>query len=217
MLTRLIVGSDQIQNPWRMADEELETANVLCGAQTLEPGGRFCFQTTYLNDHLNEYFDHHNYHLIWVLRNPFSVVHSMLTHWKRSALNRLFRAIGHSEMNAAQKRRYQRFGVHGLRAQEKACLSYNAKVKQTHILRERLTPSRLLLIDYDALVMNRDALLPEIFRFVDLPYVPDLGSVVHGKSRDRAAAQKQREASLVRELCVPVFEQAATHARIGAS
>ena len=40
----------------------------------MDPAGRFCFQTTYLNNHVFEYFEHDHYQLIWVLRNPFSVV-----------------------------------------------------------------------------------------------------------------------------------------------
>jgi len=215
MLSRVISQAKGISNPWTMVDHELETANALCGAIPLKAGARFCFQTTYLNDRLPEYFEHDNYQLIWVLRNPFSVVHSMLTHWKRSSLNRLFRAVGHLEMNEPQMLRYHRFGAYGLSRVEKACLSYNAKVKQIHVLRQVLPESRLLLVDYDGLVADRDFLFPKLFRFLELDYTADLCSSVRSDSRARAAGQRDSVARTVQQVCGPVFEEAYAQVQIG--
>src|SRR3989304_2398887 len=91
-LSRLITGSDGMVDFQFGADDELDAALILSGWGPHPPRqGRYCFQTTYLNNSYPEYFEHRDYKLIWVLRNPASVVYSMLYNWKTVALNRLFR------------------------------------------------------------------------------------------------------------------------------
>ena len=60
-------------------DDELDAALILSGVVPYESASRCCFQTTYLNDHYREYFDHKNYKLIWIIRRPEAVVRSMLS------------------------------------------------------------------------------------------------------------------------------------------
>ena len=60
-----------------------------------EPRGRYCFQTTYMYDRLEQYqLFASDSKVVWLLRNPYSVVWSMLHNWKRSALAELFAGCG---------------------------------------------------------------------------------------------------------------------------
>jgi hypothetical protein len=45
-----------------------------------------------------------------VVRNPFSVIYSLVNHWKRFAFNELFQAVGAQSLSAAERQRYERFG-----------------------------------------------------------------------------------------------------------
>ena len=78
ILSRVITQSDGMVNYPSRPDDELDAALILSGVEEHESRGRYCFQTTYLNECYTEYFrDEYDYKLIWVLRNPFSVVYSM--------------------------------------------------------------------------------------------------------------------------------------------
>jgi hypothetical protein len=77
-LSRLITESEGMTNFWFGQDDELDAALILAGRVQCENQGRHCFQTTYIDDNYHEYFDHKNYKMIWVIRNPYSVVYSML-------------------------------------------------------------------------------------------------------------------------------------------
>ena len=102
-LSRLITGSEGMVNFQLGKDDELDAALILSGWIPYQPIGRYCFQTTYLNDSYTEYFEHYDYKLIWVLRNPYSVVYSMLHNWKNGALNRLFHHCGSKLIEGREK------------------------------------------------------------------------------------------------------------------
>jgi hypothetical protein len=89
-LARLLKRADGMIDHAFGHDDELDGALLLAGHATRGTEGRHCFQTTYLNDRFREYFEHRAFRLIWMLREPRSVVYSMLNNWKRGALNRLF-------------------------------------------------------------------------------------------------------------------------------
>ncbi len=76
-------------------DDELDAAQILAGRVDHVPRGRYCFQTTYLNQCYGEYLEHRSpQRIVWVLRNPYSVVYSMVYNWGRFAFNELFAACG---------------------------------------------------------------------------------------------------------------------------
>ena len=88
MLTRLIAGAPGFTRLALTADDELDAALALAGLIDLPVGSRYCFQTTYLNECYADYrMLGPGQRLIWVLRNPYSVVYSMLYNWGRFALD----------------------------------------------------------------------------------------------------------------------------------
>lgn len=94
-LARVITTSEGMTNYWFGRDDELDAALMLSGQIRYFSTRRHCFQTTYINECYREYLEHTNGHkLIWVIRNPFSVIYSMLHNWGRFAFNELFRACG---------------------------------------------------------------------------------------------------------------------------
>ena len=78
ILSRVLTQSEGMVEYSFGKDDELDAALILSGRVEHEPAGRYCFQTTYLNNCVQEYFAHSEYKLVWALRNPFSVVYSML-------------------------------------------------------------------------------------------------------------------------------------------
>ena len=91
MLTRLIARAPGFTRLCLTADDELDAALALAGFVDLPNDLRYCLQTTYLNERFIEYRQlRPDQRLIWVVRNPYSVVYSMLHNWGRFALNELY-------------------------------------------------------------------------------------------------------------------------------
>lgn len=209
MLSRLLTESEGMVNYWFGPDDELDAALILSGYVAHEPKGRYCFQTTYVNECFSEYFDRTNGHkLIWVLRNPHSVVFSLLHNWKRFALNELFRGCGTHLLNFKDKQRYDLLGRWGLSRAKRACLAYNGKVSQVFELKQRLDNSRMMVIDYDELVREKETMLPAIYEFAGLPFKREYCEKIHSKSIKKADRLSNAERSLVNELCIPVYQGA---------
>lgn len=214
-LARLLKRPDGMVDHAFGHDDELDGALLLAGYASRELDGRHCFQTTYLNDRVGEYFEHQNFRLIWMLREPRSVVYSMLNNWKRGALNRLFDACGAEVLAQADPAPSLSHTWLGPSRLAKACSSYVAKTAQTFELRERLGP-RIAVVDYDELVAHKQTLLPKLCEFVGLEYAPSLGAALHARSvgkRDQLAA---RDAAYVDWFCSAVYERALTMRTISA-
>ncbi len=207
-LSRLITATAGMVDFQFGHDEELDAALILSGAVEHHPAGRYCFQTTYLNDHWPEYLEHDDYRLLWVLRNPASVVLSMLTNWRRGALRRLFRHTGSKRLEAAGLRRYQRFGALGVPRLRMACLSYAAKTAQVLELHRRLPAGRLLVLDYDRLIVERDTQLPQVYAFIGAPWRDDFGAALHAGSLAKADRFHEQHRALLDTECMPVYEEA---------
>ncbi|MGH8222484.1 MAG: hypothetical protein ACREQZ_05875, partial [Woeseiaceae bacterium] len=95
VLTRVIAGAEGFCTFRITKDDELDAALILAGEERFLPTARVCFQTTYLNDSFREYIGTQaDFKLIWVIRNPFSVVYSMVYHWKTFALEDLYSRCG---------------------------------------------------------------------------------------------------------------------------
>ncbi len=207
-LTRLIVGSEEIADFRFGKDDELDAALILSGWQGLHNKGRYCFQTTYLNDSFAEYFEHNNYRLIWVLRKPSSVIYSMLYNWKVAALNRLFLHCGSAYLDGYEKIIYQRIGPIFISRLRRACLSYNAKVSQIFTLHKNIDSEKLFVVDYDRLIAHKDIILPRIYRFIDLPYKRIYSDELHAGSINKASRFQKRYEAMLNRVCMPVYEKA---------
>lgn len=194
-------------------DDELDAALILAGALSYEAGRRCCFQTTYLNDHFPEYFEHDSYRLIWIIREPEAVVRSMLFNWRRSALNRLFRACGRHALDDVSARRFERFGTLGFGRAEMACLSYNVKTSQIHEIASHLGPERLYILDYDDLIRRRDTLLPDVFAFASVPYDDSFLARLHKRNKPGARQLSEPVQARIRESCDPEYMRALELAR----
>ncbi|AOY60022.1 hypothetical protein B2D07_16275 [Desulfococcus multivorans] len=209
MLSRVITLSDGMTNYWFGKDDELDAALILAGEVELDAPGRFCFQTTYLNECYREYFEHDcGCRILWVLRNPFSVVYSLMYNWRRWTLDELFKACGAGFLDDRLARRYRRFGPIAISRLMKACLSYNGKVSQLFELKERLDKDAVMVIEYDDLVNDPQRRLPKIYRFIDLDYQDRYCDHIHRKSTGKKNRLSNRERNIVDQLCLPVYEKA---------
>ncbi|MEW6443889.1 MAG: sulfotransferase [bacterium] len=209
MVARLITNSDGMTRYWFGPDDELDAALILSGRVPHQPKGRYCFQTTYLNERYYEYFDMSDSHkVIWILRNPFSVVRSMLHNWKDFALNELFDACGTPYLTPGEYRRYRWLGVHGVSRLVRACCAFQGKVSQLFELRARLPAGNLLILEYEDLVREREATLAALYRFVDLPFRPEYGAEVRSSSIGLAKRLSRRERAAIADRCQGIYEQA---------
>lgn len=194
-------------------DDELDAALILSGAIGAPSDARCCFQTTYVNDHLAEYFEHSNYRLIWIIRRPEAVVRSMLLNWKRAALRRLFKACGRHALDEKGARRFERFGTIGFRRLQMACLSYNIKTAQVHALAERLSTDRLHIVDYDDLIGDPEVLLPRIFDFAEISFDDKSLNRLATPNRPKSQQLTERDKATVSEMCDAEYQRAAELAR----
>lgn len=213
MLSRIITESEGMVNYWFGHDEELAAALILAGAvaHQPQPEGRYCFQTTYLNERYEEYFAYNGRHkIIWVLRNPYSVVYSMCYNWKRYALDELFLACGLEQLTGLSYWRYRLLGLPGISPIDRACFAYAGKVAQLFVLQEKLDDETLLVIDYDDLVQDKADHLPRIYDFIQLPYRPTYADKIHSKSLTKARQLDAAEARRVEQICMPIYKRAQT-------
>jgi Sulfotransferase domain. len=209
MLAHVITQSDGMVSYSSKRSNELDAALILCGYVNYKQSGRHCFQTTYLDGSYKEYFDHPaGYKVIWMVRNPFSVVYSLTYNWKRFALNELFKGCGAQLLSETAHRWYLRFGSFVISPLRRACLSYNGKLSQVFELMDRLAPGMLMVVDYDNLARNNDKNLKKIYEFIDLPYKIQYASAIHAHSLNNAARLSKRELAIIQEYCYPIYEKA---------
>ncbi|MFC1884630.1 hypothetical protein ACFL2O_07655 [Thermodesulfobacteriota bacterium] len=187
----------------------MEGALILAGEAPHEPRGRYCFQTTYVNECYHEYFEKKNGHkIIWVLRNPFSTIYSILDHWSRSGLFELFEAYGSPDLSGRDLKLHKLFGRHGLSHLKMACLAYNEKISQLFELVDNLPDGTIKVVEYDALVKRKNDVLPVIFKFIDLPYDNDCAELINRKSvekKDRLSSRKRR---IIEKMSAPIYKRA---------
>jgi hypothetical protein len=193
-------------------DDELDGALVLAGYVAFFADGRHCFQTTYLNDRFWEYFLHDEFRLVWIIREPRAVVRSMLRNWNRAALDRLFDSCGNTCVDVLDRpwaRLVTRVGNF-----DKACASYVAKTEQTSLIRERLG-NRMLIVDYDDLVLHKDVLLPPICEFAGVTFDRHLLHRLHDRSLAKRDSLPRRQAARIDETCSTSYRYARSFCTIG--
>jgi len=208
MLARLITGSSGMVNYYFGIDDEHDAALLLAGKVKKPQAGRYCFQTTYLNERYVEYLNTDaTFRLIWVVRNPYAVVCSLLYNWERFALNELFEACGVACLDEPVMRRYKRFGVHGVSRLERACYAYAGKTAQALELAASLPSTRFCVVDYDRIVQSKDDSLSGIYRFIGLPYDREYAEHIHSQSLDKSERLSAHQRQLIEQLCMPVYER----------
>jgi hypothetical protein len=209
MLTRIIAGAAGFRRLALTTDDELDAALALAGYVDLPVGHRYCFQTTYLNECYPEYGGlGPAQRLIWVVRNPNSVVHSMVHNWRRFALDELYEFCGSQPAEREQRRRRARWPwPFGASSAHKACSAYAGKARQIFAIRNLIQPAQLLVVDYDRLVSSPAETLRTVFDFIGEPYVTDYAAVVRPDSARKADRQSAETRSLVEEIATPVYRQ----------
>ncbi len=211
ILSRVITQSDGMVNFQFSKDDELDAALILAGQVSHKTLGRYCFQTTYVNECYEEYFSLKNdFKMIWVIRNPDSVIHSLIYNWRRWALNELFRACGAKLLDDRMAERYKRFGVIAVPPLLRACYSYLGKISQLYELNEALGPDILKVIDYDDLVLDKGIILKGIFDFINIPFKTEYTRLIHSKSINNKMRLKNNELNWIKEICLPAFGKAKT-------
>jgi hypothetical protein len=206
-LARLLKRADGMIDHAFGHDDELDGALLLSGYATRGTEGRHCFQTTYLNDRFREYFEHRGFRLIWMLREPRSVVYSMLNNWKRGALNRLFDACGAEVLARSGEPATFSATWLGPSRLTKACASYVGKTAQTAELRERLG-DRIAVVDYDELVAQKHMLLPQLCEFAGVRYDTRLADALHDRSVGKRDKLSAADAERVDSFCTAVYDGA---------
>lgn len=206
MLTRVIANSAGFHALRITRDDELDAALALCGAIDLPVGRRYCLQTTYLNDRFAEYAQlGPGQRLVWVVRNPYSVVRSMVYNWRRFALDELYEQCGRAAMESSPqpKRRWP----FGMRAIEKACWAYVGKSSQLLQLLSIVPQGRLLVVDYDKLARDPAIQLPPIFEFVGEPFQSSYVAAVRGDHHARAETLTADERRLIDVITLDTYRQ----------
>ena len=209
ILTRVIRSRPGVVSFQIGKDDELDAALILSGRiRAPDHNGRFCFQTTYLNERYKEYLEHENYRLIWVVRNPYSAICSMLYNWRRSALNRLFRGCGVEFLTEDQRRHYDTFGPYAISRARKACLAYRSKAAQLVLLKQQLPRDRLLVVDYDQLISNIPKVVGHVLDFLDIEPLSGSDYGIHANSARKAERLSRRQRRLIKQLCQESYEKA---------
>ena len=191
--------------------DELTAALILSGELKISPEGRFCFQTTYLNERYTDYYKHINdrYKIIWIIRNPFSVVYSMLHGWGRGsfAFNELFNACGYPLLTEKEKINFKRFGRLSINRARKASMSYIGKNQQLLDLEKKMGSDRILVIDYDELVRDKNRILNRIYGYINLPFDVSYAEKLHANSINKADRLTGKEVDTINNYCMPMYLQ----------
>ncbi len=218
ILEEIFLSSPEIED-YRgryIVDSELEGALILSDNLDFKilQKKKYCFQTTYINQNVEEYYKHiGKFKLIFILRNPYSVVYSMCYNWKSRfhfrnfALNELFENLGKQKLTTFEHVIYKTFGSLAIPKIRKACLAYVGKVGQVFDLYEKLGDN-IIVVDYDDLVSNKDFYLQELFAFSGLVYNKSYGEKLSNRSIDKASKLSRSTLLQIEETCVFTYEKA---------
>lgn len=212
LLARIISQSKGMTDYWEGKDDELDAALILSGYNKHKSNERYCFQTTYLNECFKEYFEKElDFKIVWVLRNPLSVVYSMMHHWGKFAFEELFRSVGYELLENSEKVRYARFGNFGVSKLRRACLSYNSKTSHLFKLMDVLGNDNILVVDYDYLIKNKNIVLPHIYQFINLEYKKEYGEKIHSKSLQKSDQLSKKKIDIIKRECNPCYLEASKY------
>jgi len=215
LMANIVMASDAIVDYRDHMDSELKGAVILCGQyEDFRREGRYCFQTTYINERYKEYFRKRNrFQMVYLVRNPYSVVWSMCYHWKRRsevrnfALNELFESCGKEYMTRKERMRYKFLGPFGMPKIRMACYSYVSKTRQLFELVEKLGKD-IVVVEYDDVITSKELLLPKIWGFLGLEYDAELCELIHGRGLKRAHRLTYQQRKAVHQICWDTYERA---------
>lgn len=217
MLSRTLTRSEGMTNYWFGKDDELAAALILSGKVPHTAVGRYCFQTTYLNERWHEYLEHSSgYSMVWSLRNPHSVVYSMVYNWKGFALNELFLSCGYAYMNHEDRIRFLRFGVWGVPRIRRGIYAYIGKVAQLFSLAPALSQDRLVVVEYDQLIKWKDIVLPRLYERLNIRFKAADGNEISERSLGKKDKLSSIEKRMVDDHCTATFERARTFINLSA-
>lgn len=218
MLARIITRSMGMTNYWFGLDDELDAAMILAGMVEHEPRGRYCFQTTYVDERYREYFEHQGrFKLVWMLRNPFSTVYSLLHNWPKPTFDRTFIRAAAPTLGGWDRHLFQLGRTRLLSRLRQACYIYNAKVTQVPVLMGELGEDHMMVVDYDDLVLNAAQVLPAIYRFIDLEYRSEYANGICVTSVGKQRHLDPRDRRAIKRLCEPVYISSKTYSCSSAS
>lgn len=208
MLTRVIANSRGFRPLSLTHDDELDAALALAGYVDLPRATRYCFQTTYLNERYPEYaMLGPGQRLIWMLRNPYSVIRSMVHNWKRWALDELFES---SEARARERLGaidLPRPGPFGHSRIFKACMAYVGKTSQVLSIRQSIAQEILMVIDYDDIVSNRVEQMRDIGAFIGQRFEPGVDSGIRADSLRKADRLTPADRLLIERIAAPTYAE----------
>jgi len=214
ILSKVLMQSSEVASNKTGLDSELEGALILCGHLPLSSDDkRYCFQTTYLNERYGEYFEHlGKFKLVFVVRNPYSVVYSMMYHWKRRrklrnfALDELFRACGKFGLSHSELKRLELFGPVCFSTLKKSCLSYVYKMRQVFDIGKKLG-NDLMVVEYDDIIQEKNRMLKRVFVFLGLQFEPKYGQIIHSDSLSKADRLSKRQKMTIRQICWQTYDE----------
>ena len=209
MLSRIIRDSPEIVDHSFGRDDELDGALILSGLVDHEPLGRYCFQTTYVDNNYYEYFDHQSsFKIIWVLRNPLSTVYSLVYNWGGWHLDHTFRDSAESSLNGIDRLVHRYLGIRAISHIKRACYIYNWKLSHLFYLYPRFNKDEIMIVDYDDLVKRKEVVLPEIISFSALNLWDDCGDSIHSGSLDKGQQLSFIEKRTVDSMCKKTYLKA---------
>jgi len=185
---------------------ELSAALILSGTIEGELAARAVFQTTYLDDRWREYEGIQvDQRIIWVLRNPESVITSMLYNWPEFAVNATVRRCGWEELSLGQRRRMMWLGAWSVPRIERACAIYREKLAQLSQLQQSMPAERLLAIDYDQLVTDPERSIGRVAVFLGTaPGHFDVSSIRQSSQR-KAERLSDSQRSIIEDRCGELY------------
>lgn len=209
MLARILTKSEGMVNYWFGPDDELDAALILAGYVAPPGPGRYCFQTTYLDECYREYYDHSgDYKIIWLIRNPYSVVYSLLYNWPSSALDGTFEKSAASQLKGLDAMLYRWLGLRSINRTRRACELYKTKTRQLFELFEAFGSEKILIVDYDELVLKKTEILPSVYQYIDLDYNNRYCEQIHSQSVDKKSKLSYREIKQIKSIAEPIYQKA---------
>jgi len=209
MFARIITQSEGMTNYWFGPDDELDAALILSGYVTPPSSGRYCFQTTYVDECYCEYYEHTgSYKIIWLIRNPYSVVYSLLYNWAPASLDGTFEKCATQQLTDFDARLYRLIGLRSISRTRRACELYKAKTLQLFELYEAFGSEKIIIIDYDKIVLQKDSLLPKIYQYINLEYNTEYGQQIHSQSIDKKSKLSRKEKKIINNIAEPIYKKA---------
>ena len=207
-ITRILRAGGNFGELNTTRDDELDAALILSGEIPIPEGERLVLQTTYLNNHYKEYFQHNNFQLVWILRNPAEVINSMLHNWSAGALRRLFHACGSRQLNEEQLVRYHRFGHWPFTRLEMACYSYLEKARQAIELSKTIGKDQLRFLDYEQLVSQPERTVRALCCFFDVQYSQKVIQTLSKRTQRRASSKlSEKKKNQISEMCDAAWKE----------